>query len=141
MTKIILLCLSLKPRIKKCGKIKKKINHKDISKSSQLPKISFVVKSKNENWKFHKNDVDPSPSTPHGHFKDKKLNPYTGEVFGVKNKKLLEIIGKKQLIAILKALINNKDFAQYREQLKNALNELTGQSIVENVASIKQKQR
>ncbi len=112
-----------------------------ISKSSQLPKISFVVKSKNENWKFHKNDIDPSPSTPHGHFKDKKLNPYTGEVFDVKNKKLLEIIGKKQLIAILKALINNKDFAQYREQLKNALNELTGQSIVENVAFIKQKQR
>lgn len=112
-----------------------------ISKSSQLPKISFVVKSKNENWKFHKNDVDPSPSTPHGHFKDKKLNPYTGEVFDVKNKKLLETIGKKQLIAILKALINNKDFAQYREQLKNALNELTGQSIVENVAFIKQKQR
>lgn len=112
-----------------------------ISKSSQLPKISFVVKSKNENWKFHKNDVDPSPSTPHGHFKDKKLNPYTGEVFDVKNKKLLEIIGKKQLIAILKALINNKDFAQYREQLKNALNELTRQSIVENVVSIKQKQR
>ena len=112
-----------------------------ISKSSQPPKISFVVKSKNENWEFHKNDVDPSPSTPHGHFKDKKLNPYTGEVFDVKNKKLLEIIGKKQLIAILKALINNKDFAQYREQLKNALNELTGQSIVENVVSIKQKQR
>lgn len=112
-----------------------------ISKSSQLPKISFVVKSKNENWKFHKNDVDPSPSTPHGHFKDKKLNPYTGEVFDVKNKKLLETIGKKQLIAILKALINNKDFAQYREQLKNVLNELTGQSIVENVAFIKQKQR
>ena len=73
--------------------------------------------------------------------KDKKLNPHTGEVFGVKNKKLLETIGKKQLIVILKALINNKDFAQYREQLKNALNELTGQSIVENVASIKQKQR
>lgn len=122
-------------------KMQKNQPQRYISKSSQLPKISFVVKSKNENWKFHKNDVDPSPSTPHGHFKDKKLNPYTGEVFGVRNKKLLETIGKKQLIAILKALINNKDFAQYREQLKNALNELTGQSIVENVAFIKQKQR
>ena len=122
-------------------KMQKNQPQRYISKSSQPPKISFVVKSKNENWEFHKNDVDPSPSTPHGHFKDKKLNPYTGEVFGVRNKKLLEIIGKKQLIAILKALINNKDFAQYREQLKNALNELTGQSIVENVAFIKQKQR
>ena len=112
-----------------------------ISKSSQSPKFSFVVKSKNESWEFHKNDVDPNPSTPHGHFKDKKLNPYTGEVFSVKSKKLLEIIGKKQLIVILKALINNKDFAQYKKQLTEALNKLMTQNLVENITPIRQKQR
>ena len=69
-------------------------------------------------WYFHEYDPDDKPSVPHGHSYEGnyKLNPWTGEVYEVINKKL--IFRGKAKDKELATLLENEDFIQFAQKEK-----------------------
>ena len=71
----------------------------------------ITVKADGENIRVHKSDVDPWPSSPHGHIlgTSQKVNVYTGEIFDKVTRKL---VGKlsKQGLATLTARLKKAGF-------------------------------
>jgi len=53
----------------------------------------------NSKWRMHKADIDPFPSVPHMHAIDRplKLDIYSGGIYDVKTKKLIETANNKDL--------------------------------------------
>ncbi len=64
-----------------------------------------------EKWYWHKNDEDFGPSFPHLHSKNNpfKLDIYTGKVYNVKTKKVINNVNNNEL----KLLWANADFNNY----------------------------
>ncbi|MBI2137464.1 hypothetical protein HYU12_03015 [Candidatus Woesearchaeota archaeon] len=71
--------------------------------SSTRPKVNYETKERIKHggttWEIHKNDPDPIPSKPHLHNLEtgEKLNPFTGEIYNPKIKKMTGTMKEKDL--------------------------------------------
>jgi len=69
-------------------------------------------------WEWHKYDVDPFPSYPHLHGineRNYKLNIYTGEIFGIKERKIIGSVSKKEM----RKLWTNMTFRKYVDNIRS----------------------
>ena len=79
------------------------------------------IEINNGKWIIHKNDVDPFPSVPHMHSKDLplKLNIYSGEIYDVNTKKIVDVVRQKDL----KKLWSDKKFIKIVEETRKCYKE------------------
>lgn len=91
----------------------KKVNFIGIADRSQFPKkIRPGFKVGKMTWEFHKFDVDPWPSTPHGH----SLTPYgykldvdNGIIYEIKTRRIYAIVKDEDMALLL----NDSKFAKF----------------------------
>lgn len=71
-----------------------------------------IVNKFGNKWEFHLSDPDPWPSVPHGHDneKGKKLNPFTGEIFNIKTRKITGRLKPRKLSELQLELKSKKGF-------------------------------
>ena len=65
--------------------------------------IIYFLKSFNGKWQLHNNDPDEKPSNPHLHDlkTGNKLNPYTGEIYNPRTKRIARTMREKDLNSLL----------------------------------------
>lgn len=91
------------------------ISTSDIKAGSRLLTEATITVN-NEQWVFHKSDADPFPwpeTKLHGHYQQKKLNPFTGEIYNVNTKKTIGYLKSKKLMQLKTELKSRKDFKHY----------------------------
>jgi hypothetical protein len=87
-----------------------------VPKTTGRPLAYFVVLPC---WIFHKVDADPWPSLLHGHHNERplKLDAITGFIYNIRNRKHVQSLRRKPLLAVQQQLLMSKDLRERARSL------------------------